>query len=343
MREEITVLTMMFLFCAATIPIIVISSASKNFVIRNYSVSDQKLSYQFYQMNFRDRSAMNIVRIIESRKNSSKYQGVDLKIFQNIDSDHFFEKYQKIIPNQKYLSYFSKENIEKIWMKFNFYNKTLLKSNGILIPLKVDWRKIGIISEVKKQTKCGDCWNIATIGLIESMLALKTGKLEELSTTQILQCNDEGMDCKGGDFYRLLRWLYEDKIYIKTEKEFIESNYNCKRRKPGIRVKDFSFNNFTGNEHLMLLHLARQGPLVTAVNSLMWKEYTNKVIEKNCNGNSKLINHAVEIVGYDMTANTPYYIVKNSWGSQWGINGYIHIAIGDNLCGIAERVSSVIV
>jgi len=41
----------------------------------------------------------------------------------------------------------------------------------------------------------------------------------------------------------------------------------------------------------------------------------------------------VQIVGYDTTGPVPYYIVRNSWGKDFGIDGYIHIAMGRNLCG----------
>lgn len=53
------------------------------------------------------------------------------------------------------------------------------------------------------------------------------------------------------------------------------------------------------------------------------------------------LNHAVELVGYDLTADVPYYIAKNSWGKSFGINGYIHLAVGSNICGLADEVASI--
>ena len=41
----------------------------------------------------------------------------------------------------------------------------------------------------------------------------------------------------------------------------------------------------------------------------------------------------MEVVGYDIRESVPYYILRNSWGTDYGINGYLHVAMGNNLCG----------
>lgn len=89
----------------------------------------------------------------------------------------------------------------------------------------------------------------------------------------------------------------------------------------------------------MLRHLATKGPIVAAVNAISWKYYLGGVIQYHCDSDYELLNHAVAIVGYDLNATVPYYIVKNSWGPRFGDHGYVKVAIGRNLCGIANRVS----
>jgi cathepsin O len=97
---------------------------------------------------------------------------------------------------------------------------------------------------VKAQKNCGACWAYSTLGVIESINAIKSGYLYELSTSQMLECNDDDMNCKGGDTVRLLEWLLKNQIKIQFEKDYLASKADdkCLTDKPGIRIKDFSFN-----------------------------------------------------------------------------------------------------
>lgn len=94
------------------------------------------------------------------------------------------------------------------------------------------------------QSKCSACWAYSTIGTIESVNAIKTGELIELSIKQMIECNEDDMDCNGGDIYRLLKWLYENQTNIQRSEEFSFARGGMCNvdDKPGVRVKDFSFN-----------------------------------------------------------------------------------------------------
>lgn len=90
----------------------------------------------------------------------------------------------------------------------------------------------------------------------------------------------------------------------------------------------YSFS-FIKSEELIIDLLANYGPVSVAINALPWQNYVSGVIQFHCDGNPLHLNHAVQIVGYDMTAEIPYYIVRNSWGEDFGDNGYLYIAIGN--------------
>lgn len=75
-----------------------------------------------------------------------------------------------------------------------------------------------------------------------------------------------------------------------------------------------------------------------AVNAVSWQNYLGGIIQFHCSGSHGLLNHAVQIVGYDLDAQIPHYIVRNSWGADFGDKGYLYIGIGQNLCGIANEV-----
>ena len=97
------------------------------------------------------------------------------------------------------------------------------------------------------------------------------------------------------------------------------------------------FFSFVGSEEEIIKGVATHGPLAVAVDGLSWQDYLGGIIRYNCESH---LNHAAEIVGYDLSGPIPYYIVKNSWGADFGIEGYLHIEIGKNLCGLAMRVSA---
>lgn len=95
--------------------------------------------------------------------------------------------------------------------------------------------------------------------------------------------------------------------------------------------------SFVGRENVILKLLAEVGPVTVGVSASTWQNYVGGVIQSHCNGN---LNHAVQIVGYNLNAEVPHYIIRNSWGEDFGDNGYMYIAIGSNQCGVAYGVAS---
>jgi len=85
-----------------------------------------------------------------------------------------------------------------------------------------------------------------------------------------------------------------------------------------------------GREDILLSYLSKS-PVSTALNALQWQFYVGGILSQ-CDNRMTSLNHAVEIVGYRLGEN-PYYILKNSWGTNFGDEGYIYVAIGNNECG----------
>jgi len=72
------------------------------------------------------------------------------------------------------------------------------------------------------------------------------------------------------------------------------------------------------------------------------QSYRSGVLSRKCSGAWKKLDHCVQLVGYDTTASTPYWKVKNSWGTGWGERGYIRLPMGENSCGIADEATYVV-
>jgi len=209
------------------------------------------------------------------------------------------------------------------------------------VPDKVDWRTKGIITPVKHQKSCGACWAFSTVETVESMHALQNGKLEPLSVQQVIDCATNGnMGCNGGDTCSAVQWMTGQKLATETQYPLTLQDGTCRLRASptGVQVNgNYTCDNYVGAENDLLTVLANHGPVAVAVDATNWQYYVGGVIQWNCDANN---NHAVQIVGYDKKATPPHYIVRNSWGTSFGDNGYMYIATGSNLCGIAREVST---
>ncbi|XP_021924786.1 cathepsin O-like isoform X2 [Zootermopsis nevadensis] len=243
--------------------------------------------------------------------------------------DHLHLKKQKQIHNsQKYY--------------FGLSKRALVDD----LPMHVDWREKNVITEVRNQKTCGACWAFSTAATVEAMYAIRTGILHKFSIQELIDCAENGNSgCEGGDTCSLLEWLVDKKINIVLDNEYplVWRTQTCKLKGSEHVIKiasNFSCEYLVGSEDEILKLLAHHGPVAVAVNALNWQNYLGGVIQFHCDGGPEHINHAVQIVGYNRSAPVPHYIVRNSWGAEFGHNGYLYIAIGSNLCGVATEVST---
>ncbi|CAF1538611.1 unnamed protein product [Adineta ricciae] len=208
-------------------------------------------------------------------------------------------------------------------------------------PDRVDWRTKGYVTPVKDQGDCGSCWAFGTTGALEGQTFAKTQKLIPLSEQNLVDCSgaygNEG--CNGGltdDAYRYIR----DNKGIDTESSY---PYEAKDGKCRFTTKDIGATD-TGctdieqnNESALQDAIATVGPVSIGIDATQssFQFYKSGVyIEPSCSATN--LDHAVLAVGYDTQDTVDYYIVKNSWGTSWGNQGYIWMARNrDNQCGVA--------
>ncbi|CAK8530704.1 unnamed protein product [Lathyrus sativus] len=196
-------------------------------------------------------------------------------------------------------------------------------------PTSLDWRLKDAVTPVKKQGKCGSCWAFSTVGAVEGIVAIKTGKLISLSEQEVLDCEPDG-NCKRGRVSKGLNWVIENKgIATQDDYPYTKKKGDCKSSKiansPNSSIT--SYSRVKRSEMGLLCAVAQQ-PLSVSINSSTegFHLYNGGVFTgEDCPSDSKNTTHAVVIVGYDSIDCDEYWIVKNSWGTRWGNQGYIYI------------------
>ncbi|XP_074650452.1 cathepsin O-like [Tubulanus polymorphus] len=298
---------------------------------------EYKRRFNIFQDNLVRQAKLNAT----ANSNGSAYYGVTQ--FSDLTPEEFKAKYLNINggpPIQTAIVYSSKSsNVLR-------FKPSVIDYKKLNIPQKWDWREKKVVTPVKNQLHCGACWAFSSVENIETMHAIKTGTLSDLSTQQMIDCAGNGnYGCSGGDICMALSWLQTTKMKLVTENKYPltnKSNY-CKMFPTGytgIPINSSTCHTFVNQEDEMLRLIAEHGPLTISVDAVTWNDYLGGIIQYHC---STFNNHAVVIVGYDLTGDIPYYIVRNSWGNAFGINGYLHIKVGMNVCGVAVRVATVTV
>jgi len=212
----------------------------------------------------------------------------------------------------------------------------------LTVPDAIDWRQKGVVAPVKDQKQCGSCWAFSATGALESAHAIKVGKLTELSEQNLVDCSGSfgNMGCDGGMPSWALEYVkYNNGQDTETAYPYTGQDGSCQFSLSSVGATVQEVINITqGDEKAMKEALGTFGPLSVAfdvTNDLMnYKEgvYTSD----ECSSDPMHVNHAVLAVGYDSKASTPYWIIKNSWGTDFGVKGFFNIKMNENMCGIAN-------
>jgi len=225
-------------------------------------------------------------------------------------------------------------------------------------PFVWDWREANPnpVTDVKDQGQCVSCCAFSATENIESMHILSGKKSVTLSPEQIVDCDqgrgDQG--CQGGDTPTAFNYVTAagglDTLASYPYSAGGGQAGSCAFDKTQIGAK---INNFTwaiplctdgcDNQDMKLLQtqLSSVAPFAICVYAQTWQDYSSGVFDDaNCVHAYNQLDHCVQLVGYDNAKN--YWIVRNSWNTNWGDGGYIYISTqvaGGNLCGIMDEVN----
>ncbi|CAK8530703.1 unnamed protein product [Lathyrus sativus] len=198
-------------------------------------------------------------------------------------------------------------------------------------PRSWDWRKENAVTSVKDQGPCcGSCASFSAVGAIEGIVAIVTGKLLDLSAQELVDCIGNG--CKGVFVYEAFQWiLNKNKKGLALESKYPYTGVvvPCKASKiqNSATSKIDSFYHVDKSDKALLCAVAKQ-PISICIYAATqeFQHYYNGILQgRGCPVDSTDITHCMLIVGYDSYEGQDYWIVKNSYGKYWGMNGYMYI------------------
>lgn len=243
-----------------------------------------------------------------------------------------------------HMSDLTKEEMLKIFAPLRLpkdfkINPTPLNATKAEVPESVDWRKAGLVTSVKNQGQCGSCWAFSAAEALEGLLAKTTGTLMSLSPQNLVDCSSKyGTNgCNGGLMHEAFEYVINNQGIDSAASYPYEAEVETCQYSASYKAASCSSYYFVyKNEQSLKEACAAIGPISIAIDASDIMQYTSGVYYNPLCG--KDLNHGVLLVGYgtDDITGLDYWLIKNSWGPNWGENGYIRMARNQNqMCGIS--------
>ena len=205
-----------------------------------------------------------------------------------------------------------------------------------------DWSTLNQVTPVKDQGWCGSCWAFAATGAYEASYLRRNGTVIDASEQYIIDCakTNDGMDagsCSGGLAAKAFEhYVREGGVYEATV-PYHATNQACTNPATPLDAIAWGFVNPATDQPTtaeIKAALCIYGPLTAGMRvvSNAFKAYTGGVYNEAVGSDDAGEGHAVVIVGWNDDLGA--WRVKNSWGTDWGENGYFWIAYGSNRIGL---------
>ena len=241
----------------------------------------------------------------------------------------------------------SKENLQNNYkgIKPLYYpNKNILNiQDNIILQKSIDWRNISYFNIIKNNSNSG----FSAIYNLENKIIIKSKKkrtyIKSIYNSNSIACYS---DTSSKQIYSLYKYLIKyQTTQINTLENFLYKTINekCKliNNITSLHTHNYTSIN-TGDEYAMAYALQKIGPLSAIVHTnLDWQLYDNGIYNPSnttCSNDISKQEHGVIIIGYGTENGLDYWIIRNSWGADWGENGHMRLVRGKNACGIANSV-----
>ena len=299
-----------------------------------------------YYLQHEEKSFINWMRSTNQFYTSDEYQ-TRLGIFlsnSRLVKEHNSGNSKYTVSMNKFAALTPEEYRSLLGFKMDMNKRRSVKTQRKTNSNTLDWRDKGVVNGIKDQAACGSCWAFSSIQAAESANAISTGTLQRYSEQNLIDCVTSCSGCSGG----LITPAYDYVISEQNGKFILEDDYKyeaiegtCKFAKyqPVGSISKY-INVVEGDEEDLAAKVENYGPVAVAIDAGQWsfQLYSGGIYdEPNCSPYN--LDHAVGCIGYGVEDGTKYWIVKNSWGTSWGEQGFIRMVWNNNQCGIATMAT----
>ncbi len=303
---------------------------------------------------------INTMQNMWSATNYNEFSNMSIRELNNFAGRKKHSPHSKKNPHNKINSFDewleTATNIKKNLKNSLKNRKNSLKNNDGFPKEFLKW--VPYMSNPRNQGKCGSCYAVATINMLEARLRIKFSHNVRLSLNHILKCSVYNQGCDGGYSYLALKFASEVELIPEScENKGVNDSYNCHKKcnseilqKRVYKVRDYKYLGGSYgkcSEKLLMQELMENGPVVVSFEPdyhfMMYRKGIYKSLDDKDWMPHRLpkpewekVDHSVTLVGwgYDEKLKEKYWLLLNSWGENWGENGFFKMVKGVDHLGI---------